>query len=86
MSFDEMDFEQELKNALTRKEPAKGFAERVIQQVEIAHDARGRERFEAVGPGCAGGAAGGGCQSDRAAGLDSSGTRSIARVNAPRTN
>ena len=34
MSLDEMDFEQELKNALARKEPAKGFAERVIRQVE----------------------------------------------------
>ena len=27
------DFEQELKSALTRKEPAKGFTERVLQQV-----------------------------------------------------
>jgi hypothetical protein len=34
MSFDEMNFEQELKNALERKQPAKGFAERVIAQVE----------------------------------------------------
>ncbi|HEY3739810.1 MAG TPA: hypothetical protein VGL53_08195 [Bryobacteraceae bacterium] len=34
MNFDEMNFEQELKNALTRKEPAKWFAERVIRQVE----------------------------------------------------
>ena len=34
MNFDELDFEQELKNALTRKEPRTGFAERVIQHVE----------------------------------------------------
>jgi hypothetical protein len=34
MNFDELNFEEELKNALARKEPAKGFAERVIQQVE----------------------------------------------------
>ena len=27
------DFEQELRNALERKEPAKGFAERVLRQV-----------------------------------------------------
>ena len=30
------DFEQELKRALERKEPAKGFAERVLRQVEVA--------------------------------------------------
>lgn len=35
MNFDEMNFEQELKNALTRKEPAKGFAERVIRQSRL---------------------------------------------------
>ena len=30
------DFEQELKNALARKEPAKGFTERVLRQASAA--------------------------------------------------
>ena len=34
MNFENMDFEQELRNALQRKEPAKGFAERVIRRAQ----------------------------------------------------
>lgn len=40
MNFEDMDFEQELRNALQRKEPAKGFAERVIQQASQAGSKR----------------------------------------------
>jgi hypothetical protein len=34
MNFEDQEFEQELRGALRRKEPAKGFAERVIRRAE----------------------------------------------------
>jgi len=45
MNFEDMDFEQELRNTLQRKEPAKGFAERVINQAQQSRRPQRLRRF-----------------------------------------